>query len=134
MKTKTKVLSMYPEYKTVINAVIRKVGLESVEDINKYGISGGFSGFIYYTETHKFAMRYRKTIIDMLEDDAFDQGIEVIEMISHFGYFRDRHAKMDNDDRRELYAYLGGGKCEPGPITNLMAWYAAEKVCYMFDE
>lgn len=131
MISKKQVLKDNPEYKTLINAVINRVGLDAVQDINNHGIDGGFSGFIYYSDTHAFAMRYRKIIVRMLEEQANEQGEEVVTMVSNFGTFR--RSGMDNEDRKDLYKYLGGGKPERGTITNLMAWYAAEEICRMFD-
>lgn len=131
MKTKTQVLRGYPERRTLINAVISRVGLDSVEDINGHGIDGGYNGFIYYSDTHEFAMRYRKQIVEMLEEAASDYGQEVVEMVSRFGVFR--NSAMDSDGRRDLYKYLGGGRPDQGTITNLMAWYAAEEVCRMLE-
>jgi hypothetical protein len=131
IKTKKEVLSDYSEYKTLINAVVNRIGLDSIKDVNRHGIGGGFSGFIYYTETHAFAMRYRKLIVALLEEQAEQLGEDVVSMVSHFGAFRNN--PMDNEDKRDLYRYLGGGKCEQSAITNLMAWFAAEEVCRMFD-
>jgi len=107
MKTKAQVLKEYSDYKTLINAVVNRIGLDSVNDVNNHGIDGGYNGFIYYSDTHAFALRYRKTIIQLLENDANDFGQEVVEMVSNFGIFR--RSKMDNEDRKDLYKYLGGG-------------------------
>ena len=131
MLSKTQVIKDNPAYKTLINAVINRVGLDSVRDINSHGIDGGFTGFIYHTETHAFAMRHRNDIIRLLEQQASDLGQDVVEMVSHFGIFR--NSKMDNEDRKELYRFLGGCPCEQSAITNVMAWFAAEEVCRMFD-
>jgi hypothetical protein len=132
MKTKVKVIKENPEYKVLINAVISRIGKESVNDVINHGIDGGFSGFVYYSDTHKFAMTYRKYILSLLNEMAECMGEEVSEMVSNFGVFR--NSKMDKEDRRDLYRYLGGGRCEQSTITNLMAWFAAEEVCRMFDE
>jgi len=131
MNSKIQVLKNYPEYKTLINAVYNRIGKESIMDVVNHGIDGGFNGFIYYSDTHAFAMRYRKLIVRMLEEQADDMGVEVVAMVSGFGVFR--NSPMDNDDRKDLYKYLGGGKCEQSAITNVMAWFAAEEVCRMFD-
>lgn len=131
MISKKQVLTDNPQYKTLINAVINRIGLDSVEDVNSHGIDGGFNGFIYYTDTHAFAMRYRKMIVRLLEDSADQLGEEVVSMVSNFGVFR--RDKMDNEDKKELYKYLGGGKCEQSTVTNVMAWFAAEEVCRMFE-
>jgi hypothetical protein len=137
MKTKKEVLKDYSDYKILINAVISRIGMDSIEDINNHGINGGYSGFIYYSETHAFAMRYRKYIIQLLEEQAEDLEEDVVEMVSHFGTFynyRDKKSTMDKEDKRDLYRYLGGGRCEQSTITNLMAWFAAEEVCRWFED
>ena len=132
MKTKTQVLKDNEEFKPLINAVIKQLGgIDSMSDIANYGIAGGFSGFIYNTETHAFAMKNRKQIVELLQEQADQIGEEIIEMVSHFGVFR--RDPMDNEDRKELYKYIGGGKCEQSTITNLMAWFAAEEVARMFE-
>jgi hypothetical protein len=132
MKTKKQVLSENPDIKTLINAVINKIGMSSVEDVNNHGIDGGFNGFVYCSDTHKFAMAYRKYILSMLEDTADQLGEDVITMVSNFGVFR--NSPMDNDDKKNLYRYLGVGRCEQSTITNVMAWFAAEEVCRLFED
>ena len=129
--TLKQVISENSDYKTLINAVISRIGLDSVQDVNSHGIDGGFSGFIYYSDTHKFAMRHRKDIIRLLEEMADSMGEDVVKMVSSFGVFR--NSPMDSEDKKDLYKYLGGLKCEYGAITNVMAWFAAEEVCRMFD-
>lgn len=131
MNSKTQVIANYPEFKTLINAVYSRLGKDSIMDVVNHGIDGGFNGFIYYSDTHSFAMRYRKLIVKLLEETADQLGEEVVSMVSHFGVFR--NLPMDNEDRKKLYCYLGGGKCEQSTITNVMAWFAAEEVCRMFD-
>ena len=131
MISKKQVLQDNADYKTLINAVINRIGLDSVRDVNNHGINGGYSGFIWYSDTHKFAMRYRKLIVKLLEEQADSLGEDVVSMVSNFGVFRQN--KMDNEDKKELYKYLGGGRNEQSTITNLMAWFAAEEVCRMFD-
>jgi len=131
MISKKEVLSNNQQYKTLINAVINRIGLDNVDNVNRHGIDGGFSGFVYCSDTHAFAMRYRKLIVKLLEEQASDMGLEVVEMVSGFGVFRS--SKMDNEDKKDLYKYLGGGRPSQGTITNVMAWFAAEEVCRMFD-
>ncbi len=135
MKSIKQVTQERPEYKTLINAVVRNIGKESITDVINHGGDSGFSGFIYYSETHSFAMRYRKLIIKLLEEQAYDMDEEVVKMVSNFGVFYDRQTRisdMDNDDRKNLYKYIGGGKCEQSTVTNVMAWFALEEVCRMF--
>lgn len=131
MRTKKEVLADYSGYKALINAVVSNIGMDSIQDVNNHGIGGGFNGFIYYSDTVKFAYKHRKAIISLLENDSEQFGEDVITMISNFGVFR--KSKMDSKDRKDLYKYLGGGRCEQSTITNLMAWYAAETVCRWFE-
>ncbi len=132
MNSKKQVLQNNSDYKTLINAVINQLGtIDYVSDVNNHGMSAGFPGFTYYSDTHKFAMRYRKLIVKLLEEQADQLGEEVVSMVCSFGVFR--NSPMDNEDKKELYRYLGGGKCEQSAITNVMAWFAAEEVCRMFD-
>ena len=132
MKSKKQVLADNASYKTLINAVLRNLGgTDYVHDVMNNGANAGFRGFITYTETHAFAMRYRKLIVRLLEEMADSLGEDVVSMVSGFGVFR--NSPMDNDDKKQLYRYLGGGKCEQSAITNVMAWFALEEVCRMFD-
>ena len=104
MLTKKQVLENNEDKKILINAVIKNVGMDNVENINNHGIDGGYSGFIYYSDTHKFAMRYRKYIVPMLEEQAEEFGEDVVKMVSGFGVFRS--SPMDAEDKKDLYKYL----------------------------
>ena len=131
MKTKKQVIKDNPELTTVINAVINRVGMHSVMDVVNHGIDGGFNGFIYYVDTHRFAIRHRDVIIEMLEELSRSFGEEITTIVKGFGVFR--YSPMDSEGMKELYCYLGGGKCEQSTITNIMAWFCAEQVCMLFD-
>lgn len=130
MKTKKQVLADNPEFKTLINAVINRIGLYSVEDVNKYGVNVGFSGFIYYSDTHAFAMRHRKQILAMANEMVFSCGYKNIhEMVMSFQCVND-----DEENYADLCKYVGGSRMEQCEITNAMAWFAAEEVCRMFED
>ena len=132
MKSKKQVLADNASYKTLINAVLRNLGgTDNVQDVMNNGAQAGFAGFTYYVDTHAFAMRYRKLIVRLLEEMADSLGEDVVSMVAGFGVFR--NSPMDSDDKKQLYRYLGGGKCEQSAITNVMAWFALEEVCHMFD-
>jgi hypothetical protein len=77
-------------------------------------------------------MRHRKAIIRMLERDADElYSSDIVSMVAGFGVFR--RCPMSTEDKKDLYRYLGGGRCEQSTITNLMAWYAAETICRWFE-
>lgn len=132
MKTKKEVINEHPEYKTLINAVISRIGMKNVENVNNHGAGSGFNGFIYCDEAHRFAVRHRETIVQRLEDLAQDCGEDVISLVSGFGFFR--RDGMDREDKKDLYCYLGGAKVQEGIITDLMACFALEEVCHMFED
>lgn len=131
MKTKAEVIRENSQYKSLINAVIKNIGIDNVENINSHGIAGGYSGFIYYSDTHKFAIKHQKDIVTMLEEMADSMGQDVVEMVSGFGVFR--NSPMDQGDKKDLYKYLAGVKPSQGAITNVVAWFAAEEICRMFE-
>jgi len=132
MKTKKQVIKEHQDYSVLINAVINRVGMDSIETINGHGMACGFPGFVYYSDTHAFAMRHRKLIIQLLEEEADSFGEDVVSMICNFGIFRNSPA--DSDDKKQIYRYLGESSCEQSRITNVMAWFAAEEVCHWFDD
>jgi hypothetical protein len=94
-------------------------------------MDGGIANFIYYEDTHKFAMKHRKQIVELLEYVADMIGEDIVEMVSNFGAFR--RDKMDTDDKKDLYKYLGGGKVSQGTITNILCWFAVEEVARWFE-
>lgn len=136
--TQTEVIKAHPTYKRLINAAIAGLHIDlrtddgkcTISDLVNHGIDGGFGSYIYYTDTHAFAMKHRKQIVCLLQELADDLGEEVVQTVSGFGTFR-RDA-MDKDDKQDLYKYIGGGKPEQGTITNLMCWFAVEEVCRWF--
>lgn len=133
MKSKAQVLKDNSQYKTLINAVIRDLGgTDYVEDVIRGGADAGFPGFTYYNDTHAFAMRYRKMIVSLLNEQADQLGEEVVTMVKGFGVFRNSPA--DSEDLQHLYKYIWGGRPEQGTITNVMAWFALEEVCRMFED
>lgn len=132
MISKAQVIRENESYRTLINAVINRIGLESINDVINHGADCGFNGFIYYSDTHAFAMRYRKIIVRLLEEIADCMGEEVTTMVKNFGVFR--NGNIDNEELKDLYKYLGGGRPEQGRVTNVLAWFALEEVCRMFDQ
>ena len=137
MKTKTQVLKEYPEQKTLINAVINRIGIESVRDVNNHGIDGGFGGFVYYSDTVKFYNRHKKAILAMAEEMAFSLGEDMLSMIQNFnclssGRYPNRKPDYSQNEIAQAI-YSGRGDCVT-QIKNAMAWFAAEEVCRMFED
>lgn len=120
---------------SLIRAVVRQSGgLESfaamAPDIANHGIDGGFSGWIYYTETVKFWKNNRKLLLEMAAEQASDMGVGMLEMIQGFGVFRNDPISVD-DLARALYQGKGD---DAQVIGNVMAWYAAEEVARLYND
>ena len=130
MKKLSDVLKERSEYKTLINAVIRRVGMDSVQDINNHGIGGGFNGFIYYKDTVAFWKAHRKDIMRFAEEMADSLGEDTISMIQNFNCLGKKDYSS-TDIAKALYAGKGDVAEQ---IQNAMAWFAAEEVCRMFEE
>lgn len=97
---------------------------EQAEDISRYGISGGYGGFVYYNETNDFVRRHRSKILACLKEDAEACGVSMLKFLSGFkclkGWSQDEIAEglyhSRADSRQQVY--------------NALAWYAAESVCH----
>lgn len=121
--------------KQLEKAVLKQIGVSKKEFINNVSdymdASGGISGFIYYSDTHKFTMDNQTEIIEFLEDMASEFGQEVGEMVAGFGVFR---GEMDYQDKKDLYSFLSGSKnVEQGAVTNVLAWLCVEQLAYLLD-
>jgi len=137
MLTKKTVLENQAEYKNLINAVIRRVGMDSVEDINKHDISGGYGGFIYYTDTVKFFNNYKTLILRLAEEMASGLGEDMLSMIQNFdcltsGQYPNRKPDYTQTEIAQAI-FAGKGECVD-QIKNALAWFAAEEVCRFFEE
>jgi hypothetical protein len=115
----------------LVRAVVRQIGgwrsfCESAPDIANHGIDGGFSGFIYYSDTEPFARRNREAIAKLAEEQASEFGTNVFEMIQGFGCFRNGSKPSESEIGQALYA--GKGTEEGVGVLNALAWYAGEEV------
>ena len=103
---------------------------QSAPDITRHGISGGFYGFIYHTETLRFAYAHRKVILEMASQQSKDLGLGLVEMIKSFRC-------MDGATEAEIVEGLAGNT-DQTQVPNGLAWYAGEEVarayCDMTEE
>lgn len=119
--------------------VIKQLGFEkledeelrsTLEDITNNGADGGFGGFIYYSETNKFARENMHLILDQVKELADNLGETPLEMISSF-----RSLKDDKIDPLEIasiiYERTSPESQADGTETvvlNALAWFALEEV------
>ncbi|NBW22023.1 MAG: hypothetical protein EBR82_80125 [Caulobacteraceae bacterium] len=121
--------------KKLINAVKRQLGENWKEDLENVlrcssGAAGGFSGFIYYSETTQFAKKYRKSIVELLEEQAEDLGYSgSIEMVRSFNCLKG----FDPNEREVARSLYGRPTEEDTQILNALAWYALEEVARWWE-
>ena len=114
----------------LVRAVVKQLGgwdedtRLTMEDIARYGVDGGFSGFIYYTDTVAFFNRNKNNILALAESQAREFGTGMLEMVMGFRCIMNLDVTPDNVAR---VLYSGRGDCAD-QIKNCMAWYAAEEV------
>jgi hypothetical protein len=122
----------------LMNAVLKQVGVtkkEFTQNVTNYqNAQYGISGFCYYSDTHKFALKNQSLINDLLDELADEQGCEVVEMVKNFGVFK---GKMDKDELKDLYMFLGGNKKESNyntnSVLNVLAWLCVEQLAFELD-
>ena len=94
------------------------------------GAAGGFSGFIYYSETSNFWRRNRKIITEQLSELAFSLGENVLQMVMSFGGIKDGDFSEDEVGR----ALYGNYNPDLYQIYNVFAWFALEEVASWYSD
>ena len=94
------------------------------------GAAGGFSGFIYYSETSDFWRRNRKIITEQLSELAFSLGENVLQMVMSFGGIKDGDFSEDEVGR----ALYGNYNSDLDQIYNVFAWFALEEVASWYSD
>jgi len=87
--------------KKLITAVKRNLGgdvKQQLKDITNHGISGGFGGFIYYSDTVKFFKNNRAEIIELVREMAQEFGQDPIEFVASFNCLK----PADFETREEI--------------------------------
>lgn len=111
----------------LIRAVVRQSGgwsefKEHAEDISNHGASGGFSGFIYYTDTVKFARKHKDAIREALKELADSVGESELNTFNGFNCLK---GEAQEDNAKALYGRYDNGLTAQ---YNALAWFALEEV------
>lgn len=93
-----------------------------------FNASVGISGFIYYKDTCKFAYENRDEILDLIDNICKEMGVNIFELVSGFGVFR--NDGFSDEDQQDLTLYMRGKECENVTIPNVMAWLAVEHIAH----
>lgn len=89
--------------------------------IARYGMQGGFGGFIYYADTVKFYDNHKATIKQYLLEEAADFGCSVAELIP----------TADKEEAEDIQKVLYGIRFDGDYYAkNKLVWYAAESIAY----
>jgi len=75
MKTIKQTIADNIQYKKLINAVLRKIDKDQIQDVIRSGANAGFNGFIYYPETFDFYKKNKKQILLLVNDLKEQLGI-----------------------------------------------------------
>lgn len=115
----------------LVRATIKQLGgwspdtAKSCYDIANFGISGGFSGFIYYTDTVDFFRRNRKNILKLAESERKAYGENgVLALFASFTCMKE----LDVSETDIAIALFTGKGELSDQVLNCLAWYAAETV------
>ena len=130
-----KTLKNFIEYSSIdaelIRAVIRQSGgwqsfQESAPDIANHGISSGFSGWTYYSETCRFYAKNRGAIVALVEEYADEFNLSPMDFVAGFNC-------LDTIDKQDIGRTLYGNKRQHAPIVaKSLAWFAAREVTRSF--
>lgn len=111
----------------LVRAVVRQMGgwenfTNSAPDITNHGIDCGFGGFIYYSETVKFAKQNLSEIMELAKNMADDMGENKYKTIEGFNCLKD----CENLDAGE--AIYNNKSEDHDTVLNALAWFAGEEV------
>ena len=130
-----KTLKNFIEYSSIdaklIRAVIRQSGgwrsfQESAPDITNHGISGGFSGWIYYNETCQFYAKNQPLIVELIERQADEYDYKSAQdMVKGFSFIDATLSEIG-------YTLYGNKRQHDTQVANALAWFAAEEVARSF--
>jgi hypothetical protein len=115
------------------NAILKQIGVTEKEFKNEiesyYNASSGINGFIYYSDTHEFAIKNQKLIINFLANEYHDTGVEPYDFVKNLYPLKDN---LELEDLKDLNTYLSGSKLglEQGQLTNTIAWFCVESLAF----
>lgn len=134
MKTLSQFIEQSHIDASLIRAVVRQCGgwdsfKEIASDVANHGASGGFHGFIFYTDTVAFSSRNKSSILDYAREMARDLGEHgAYSLIAGFnclqGETSDSVADAINNARDD-------GRTN---VMNALAWFALEEVCRAYTD
>lgn len=119
-------------------AVIEQFGVDGfidyAEDVARYGIMGGYSGFTHYTDTEAFYVENRDLIIEWAK--KFRESIGMDDNLVSFvaGFISMKNSGFSADEIGE-FIYSNNSELDNFTIfANNMAWGAGEDICHNYSD
>lgn len=109
--------------KRLERAIRRKLTKSELRDIAMYGAGGGVPGFTYYSETVKFYRKYRREIVELVEEMAEEFGESPINFVKGFRC-------LDATEKEVACTLYGTGKQIDENVANALTWFALETLAY----
>ena len=125
-------------YNEMKEAVITQLDMDeketqqTLQDVARGGASGGFSGFIYHSDTIKFAEDNKKAIYGQIKQQAEDFGENPFKMIQSFSCLKDIKPTI-SEIADTIHGNPDQATVNDGvdtQIMNALAWYALEEVAF----
>lgn len=119
---------------SLIRAVVRQAGgwesfREMAQDVANYGAAGGFHGFIYYTDTVRFAEKNKFALNNLARSMADDLGEPVgYSLIAGFNCLKDLGLNGDT----VADAMMDPDHEDHTQVMNALAWFALEEVSHSY--
>jgi hypothetical protein len=118
---------------TIIRAVVRQMGgldvfKDRANDVANHGASGGYSGFIYYSDTVAFTKRNKKAIIAFAKEQA--EELDAGGIASFIAGFRCVNLSVD-EVAEALYHHQSENLDE---VANALAWYVLEETARSYAD
>ncbi len=111
----------------LIRSTIKQIGgweefKDRAEDVTNHGADGGFSGFIYYSDTVEFTEKNKADILAFAKEQAAEFGENLFSMVGSFNCL-----KISPEEVAEaIYNHDSESRTT---VYNALAWYILEEVC-----
>jgi hypothetical protein len=118
----------------LVRATVRQCGgwdnfTERARDVVNHGAAGGFSGWIYYTETVVFTRRNRAAIAALCESTAKELGDGgAVALVRGFNCLKGDYT--ESEVARTLYGKGDGEQI----VANALAWFALEETARAYAD
>ena len=100
-----------------------------------HGISGGYGGMIYYTETVAFAEKHKAAILELARYYADKSAYDLIAGFNSLLRSGITPAQVDRLVHIDKRANLADDdECDRTQIFNALAWFAGEEVARVYND